>query len=146
MTIHHQITNLWRAFQNSIDIADAEGRKLNNAHGHAQCNALHDYTSQKNWRMSLLLGRETANERRHRRTTESSTVFSTGDAARLQIMQWASFAADLNVMPSAHYFLTMNPEVVEAEVIGFLCRAQLMQSWRDELATLDYATLMQESA
>ena len=142
MTTTHQIRNLWMAFQNAIDLADAAGRKLNNADGHAQCNALHDYTSQRNWRMRGLIGRETANERQHRKTTSSPSGFSAGDAAKLQIMQWASFAAELNVMPSAHYFLTMRPTAVEAEVIGFLCRSELRQSWRDELATLDYATLM----
>jgi len=142
MNAHRQISNLWMAFQNAIDLADNEGRKLNNADGHAQCNALHDYTKDRNWRMANLLRRETANERQHRRGGNNPVSFSVSDAAKLQIMQWAAFAADLNVMPSAHLFLTMRPTAVEAEVVGFLCRAWLNKSWRDELATLDYTELM----
>lgn len=146
MNTHKQITNLWMAFQNAIDLADAEGKKLNNANGHAQCNALHDYTSERGWRLANLVGRESANERQHRTTTNNPASFTVGDAAKLQIMQWAAFSADLNVLPSAHLFLTMRPTAVEAEVVGFLCRTCLNQSWRDELATLDYSELMRVSA
>lgn len=145
MDTHRTIANLWNAFQNAIDLANADGLKLNNADGHAECNALRDYTRDRNWRMSNLLGRETANERKHRSTTISPKDFTVGDAAKLQIMQWAAFAQELDSLPSAHLFLTMRPTAVEAEVIGFLCRKHLNDTWRERLAELDYAKLMQAS-
>lgn len=142
MSTHQAIRNLWEAFQNAIDLADKDGKKLNNADGHAECNALHDYTRERGWRMSNLLGRETAGERKHRQNSDQPKDFSVGDAAKLQIMQWAAFAQELDAMPSAHLFLTMRPTAVEAEVIGFLCRKHLNDTWRERLAKLDYAKLM----
>lgn len=138
------ISKLWEQFRAAIDAADADGRKLNNADGHAECNALHDYSSEKNWRLFNLLGREQANERQHRGVPYYGTnaKLSVRDAAMLQIMQQASYQAWEGVMPPAHHFLTMRATAVEAAVIGYLCRKRLDQKWRETLATLDYSKLM----
>jgi len=139
-----KINKLWNQFRASIDAADADGKKLNNADGHAECNALHDYTSDRNWRLFNLLGREQANERQHRGVPYygNNARLSVRDAAMLQLMQQASYGASQGVMPSAHLFLTMRVTAVEAWVIGFLCRKHLGKEWHEALAKLDYSELM----
>ncbi len=147
MKAHETISELWNQFRLSIDAADADGKKLNSADGHAECNALHDYTSDRNWRLFNLLGRESANERQHRGVPYygRGAQLSVRDAAMLNLMAQASLGAWRGVMPSAHLFLTMRPTAIEAEVIGYLCRKHLSHEWREALGVLDYSKLMQDT-
>jgi hypothetical protein len=139
-----KINKLWEIFRNAVDAANADGQKANSADGHAEVNALHDYTRDNSWRLNNLLGRETANERRHRRNEISPRGFSVGTAAKLHIMNNAGHGSTLPAMPPAHLFLTMRQTAIEAEIIGFLARKYLSAVWRAELETLDYSTLMNE--
>ncbi len=141
---YKQINQLWEAFTEAIDRADVEGKKLNSADGHAECNALHDYSSQRNpYRLASLHGRETANERQHRRISAAPNSFTVGLAAKLHIMSNAAYGATLHAMPSAHLFLTVRPTAIESEILGYLCRAQLSIEWRNAVSSLDYSKLME---
>ena len=146
MTTKTKIDRLWEQFQNAIDAADAEGQKQHSADGHAAVNALRDYTSDRSWRMNALVGRETANERQHRRTSSAPASFTVGSAAKLHLMNAAAYGSTKSEMPLATLFLTMRQTAAEAEVIGYLCSATLSQTWRDELETIDYAKLMQSES
>lgn len=145
--IHVQVLDIraaWKQFTQAIDQADAEGQKLQSADGHAECNALRNYSSHEQpWRLANLLGRETANERKHRHGTEPRS-FPVGDAAKLHLMSAAAYGATLKAAPSSTLFLTMRPTAAEAEVIGYLCRATLSAEWRNTVESIDYSKLMQE--
>jgi len=142
MTIHRQITDLWADFQDYI--ADYDSRSTS-ADGHAESNALHDYsTTRTPWRLANLVGRETASERQHRGVT-SVPGFSVGDAAKLHIMSNAMWGASFSSLPPSHLYLTMRQTAVEAVVIGYLLRDDLTVEWKDRVASLDYSELMQEA-
>lgn len=143
MNTKTKIDKLWKVFQDAIDAADSNGQNAHNADGHAAVNALHDYTTDRSWRLNALLGRETANERQHRRTSLAPASFSVASAAKLHLMNGAAYGSTKTEMPAATLFLTMRQTAAEAEVIGYLCRVTLSQAWRDELETIDYAKLMQ---
>lgn len=135
-----QINQLWEEFRSTIDAVD---KLADSADGHAEVNALHDYTQDRDWQLASLLGRETANERQHRKGSEAPKAFGVGAAARLQIMTNAAYGASLPKMPSAHLFLTMRQTAIEAEVIGYLLRGHLSQEWRNAVDSIDYSKLMQ---
>ncbi len=137
-----KVDNLWMAFENAITIA----YKQANSAEPAAC--LRDYARDISWNDDLakLVGRETANERQHRSNNRSPANFSVGTAAKLILMNAASNGAHLTAMPGADIFLRFRHTAAEAEVIGYLVRAHLNQSWHDELATLDYAKLMKEAS
>lgn len=137
------INQLWEQFQAAIDAAYDDAKPSRTGDGHAVANALADYTTERNpWRMANLLGRETANERQHRRGSEAPKSFSVGDAAKLLIMTNAADGAEAGIMPPAHWFLTMRPTMVESQVIGFLTRSRLSAKWINEVQALDYSKLM----
>ncbi len=53
--------------------------------------------------------------------------------------------AEMTEMPKATAFLVLRQTAVEAQVIGFLIKANLSADWREEVASLDYAELMKAS-
>ncbi len=142
MDVKKKVDNLWMAFENAITLA----YKQANSSEPAAC--LRDYARDVTWNDDLakLVGRETANERQHRNGNRAPANFSVGTAAKLVLMNAASHGMQLTEMPGADIFLRFRHTAAEAEVIGFLVKAHLNQSWNDELATLDYAKLMQERA
>ena len=142
MNAKKKVDNLWMAFENAITLA-YHAAKSNEP---AAC--LRDYARDIGWHDDLakLLGREAANERQHRNNNRAPANFPVGTAAKLILMNAASKGMELKEMPGAHIFLMFRQTAAEAEVIGFMCKGYLNQSWRDELATLDYAKLMQEAA
>lgn len=142
MTNHQRIEELWQDFQQAIDAADAEGRGKS-ADGHAEVNALRDYASNHGgaWRLAQLVGRESANERQHRRTSVPPKSFSISDAARLHIMTSAAWGA-AEERPAVHLFLTMRQTAAEAKVIGYLIRNHIPDGWMDAVLALDYCKLM----
>lgn len=139
------INQLWRQFQQAIDAADADGRGFS-ADGHAEVNALHDYTTERGWRLANLVGRESANERQHRKTSTAPVSFTVAAAARVHIMNNAAWGATRDMQLPAHCFLTMRQTAAEAVVIGFLVRKELTEEWIAAVGKLDYSELMQVSA
>jgi hypothetical protein len=130
----------WAEFRNAINKTYMAHEK---DHSH-ESQALRDY-AEVAWSddLAALLGRETANERQHRRNQPSPDGFSVGCAAMLILMRMAADGSELTQMPSAAKFLTCRQSAVEAEVIGYLCRNNLTQAWREAVRVLDYAKLMQ---
>lgn len=139
-----KINELWEQFRDSVDQAYAQGKRQNSADGHAECNALRDYARDQSWHddMAKLLGRETANERKHRNGAPYRTALGVGAASKLILMNQAAFGSGLPQMPPATIFLTCRDTAAEAEVIGYLAKGFISQIWRDELSKLDYAKLM----
>ena len=107
---------------------------------------LRDYAENITWSDSLsaLLGRETAEERRHRSGRTSIAGFSNETAAKLILMRQAQHAAEFVEIPRATAFLVFRKTAVEAQVIGFLARNFLSQDWIAEVKSLDYAKLMEK--
>lgn len=146
MSTASKVNKLWEEFRDAIDASYADGQKNGKFSGdaHAEVNCLRDYARDISWHDDLagLVGRETANERQHRRNEISPRDFSVGTAAKLILMNQASFGSTLPAMPPATLFLTARQSAAEAEVIGYLCREHITAEWRAELATLDYAKIM----
>jgi hypothetical protein len=134
-----QINNLWSEFREAID----KTYKLAGPDDDGVC--LHDYASDVSWHDDLakLLGRETANERQHRGTRRAT--FSAGSAAKLILMSQAVFGASYEYMPKASIFLVARDTAAIAEVIGWIARKNLSDTWRQAVKSLDYAKLMKES-
>ncbi len=148
MSANSTINKLWEQFRDAIDATYADGQKNGKFSGdaHAEVNCLKDYARDQSWHDDLagLLGRETANERQHRRNELPIRSFSVGSAAKLILMNQVSFGSKLPAMPPATLFLTARQSAAEAEVIGYLCREHITDEWRAELDTLEYAELMKE--
>lgn len=143
MNTHEKINQLWEQMRDSIDSAYKAEQADPDRSGDALCGALRDYARDISWsdNLAALLGRETANERQHRRNRTSPKGFSIQDAAKLIVMNCFRCGAD-GVLPSAIAFLIFRQTAVEAETVGFLCKAHVDQPWKSALAQLDYAKLM----
>jgi hypothetical protein len=105
---------------------------------------LRDYAENISWNDSLsgLLGRESAEERRHRSDRPSISGFSVETASKLILMGQVQHGAELKEMPRATAFLVFRKTAIEAQVIGYLIRGQLPKEWRETVSSLDYAELM----
>jgi hypothetical protein len=138
MNTHSKIDSLWIEFRMAIN------RTYKAAISGTPEACLRDYAEDISWHDDLakLLGRETANERDHRRNSPAPKGFSMGDASKLILMNMAALGSRLDVAPSATIFLEARQTAAEAEVIGWLCRRDLSDKWRAELETMDYAKLM----
>jgi hypothetical protein len=141
MSTKTKVDALWDQFRTAINQAYAEADKANDEDG----TCLRDYAENISWSDDLagLLGRETAEERRHRSNRPSVVGFSTETAAKLLIMNAASRGALMDALPKATAFLVFRKTMAEAEVIGYLCRKHLLNEWHMALSNLDYAKLMQ---
>jgi len=140
-----QIINqtLWTEFRDAINRAYAAQGKRNYIENDFAC--LADYAEDVSMSDALqqLVDRETANERQHRSNRPAVPGFSAGTAARLILMENARKGAELSEIPRATAFLVLRQTAVEAEVIGYIVRNYLPKPWRDAVASLDYAKLMQ---
>ena len=136
MNTKQTIDHLWAQLRNAVNQAYADSEGLS---------ALHDYAEDISWTdaMSALLGRETANERRHRSNRPSVAGFSKESAAKLILMHNALEGADKDSLPPATDFLICRQTAIEAQVVGFLARVFLPLEWRQAVKALDYAKLMQ---
>src|SRR4051812_33833466 len=121
------INKLWKEFRNAINVTYAVGARTKN--DDLQC--LRDYAENISWSddLAALLGRETANERQHRRNRPAVAGFSNETAAKLILMGNVAKGAMMAEMPKATAFLVLRQTAVEAEVIGFLCRHALTGEW-----------------
>lgn len=139
MTNTQVIANLWQELREAINQTYKESKPGDDS----QC--LRDYAENISWsdNLAALLGRETANERQHRRNRHMVIGFSAGTAAKLILMNNVVKGAQMTAMPSATAFLVLRQTACEAEVIGYLCREYLPIDWIRAVDTFDYAKLMQ---
>src|SRR4029077_19197040 len=135
------INKLWDMMRTAVTAAYLDADKRNDQDGIC----LRDYAENTSWsdNMAALLGRESANERRHRSNRPSVQGFSVDTAAKLILMTNMAEQATRNVMPNASAFLVLRQTAVEAEVLGFLARTFLSDKWRVAVKSFDYAKLMQ---
>ena len=143
MTNTQKINTLWDEMRQAINKAyDEHGQRLSFDDG---MGCLRDYAENISWSdgMAALLGRESANERQHRRNRPSVPGFSVGTAAKLILMTNVADGAKREELPSATAFLVLRQTAVEAQVIGFLIRNYLEPEWIAAVKSLDYARLMQ---
>lgn len=141
MNPKQKVDSLWGQFREAINSAYDTASQAQDEDG----TCLRDYAENISWsdKLSVLLGRETANERRVRSNRPSVPHFSNQTAAKLLLMYQAANGAILADMPKSTGFLVFRQSAVEAQVVGFLARRYLSQEWRDTVHALDYAKLMQ---
>lgn len=145
MSTKSKVDSLWRQFRESINKAYAVADKER-----SEGTALRDYAENISWSDSLsaLVGRESANERQHRKGFggRSPIGFSVDTASKLIIMDNAAQGAELAIeskpMPSAALFLVCRQTAIESEVIGYLAARFISTKWREQVGQLDYADLM----
>ena len=132
-----QIDTLWETMRDALDKAYS----VANAGRDDQGTALRDYARDIHWHdaMDALLREETANEKQHRRG------FSAESGAKLILLGQVAKGAKAQSLPDVTGFLHFRITAMQAQVIGFLIRAQLPVDWFTELAKLDYPKLMQEA-
>lgn len=145
MTTKSEINTLWQEFRQAINTTYANGQThsiSDRPEDDATC--LRDYAENISWSddLAALLGRESAEERRHRASRPSVAGFSIETAAKLLIMENARTGAEMPEMPRATAFLVLRQTAVEAEVIGYLVREQLTEAWKSQVKALDYSKLM----
>jgi hypothetical protein len=135
--IHQHITHLWSELRNIID-------QTYQASSEEDARSLRDYARNQSWSDSLekLLAEETTNERQHR-SLRSVRGFSSSDAAKLIICGNVLRGSELTEMPSALTFITFRPSAAEANLLGYLIRANATAEWKQAVALLDYAECME---
>lgn len=140
MNTKTQVDTLWRDMREAVSARYAAAEKTPEDEGWC----LRDYAECVSWSdaMRSLLGRETANERQHRRNRPSIAGFSNETAAKLILLGQMAHGAEADVIPRATAFLVFRQTAIEAQVIGWLAREFLSQEWRDAVNALDYAKLM----
>lgn len=141
--IKAQIDSLWEQFEDAISAAYKEGHKNNND----DVSCLRDYARDisMNDGLRALVGRETANERQHRRYRPSVSGFSCESAAKLILMEQAATGSELEQMPKGTEFLIFRRTAAEARLIGFLSKAFITPAWIDVVHKIDYSALMKAS-
>lgn len=136
---HAHIARIWSQLRDIID-------KTYQANVGEDARALRDYARNQSWSDDLekLLAEETANERQHR-SLRSVRGFSSSDAAKLIICGNVLRGAELTEMPSALTFITFRRSAAEANLLGYLIRANVTPEWKDAVSSLDYAECMEAS-
>ena len=137
--IHQHITCLWAELRNIID-------QTYQANIEEDAKSLRDYARNQSWSDDLekLLADETANERQHR-SLRAVRGFSSSDAAKLIICGNVLRGSELAEMPSALTFITFRHSAAEANLLGYLVRANVTPEWKRAVESLDYAECMQQS-
>jgi hypothetical protein len=142
MNVTKQVNSLWAEFRKAINSSYAVGNRTQDD----DLVCLRDYAENVSWSddLSALLGRETANERKHRQSGNGLAPhgFSAGTASMLILMRAAADGAFMTEMPRATTFLVLRQTAAEAQLIGFLCRHALSAEWCKAVRALDYAKLM----
>jgi hypothetical protein len=136
---HSHITRIWSTLRDTID-------KTYQANIGEDAKSLRDYARNQSWSDNLekLLAEETANERQHR-SRRSVSGFSSSDAAKLIICGNVLRGSELTAMPSALTFISFRHSAAEANLIGYLVRANVTPEWKDAVSSLDYAECMEAS-
>lgn len=141
MNTTQTINRLWEVMQDRISQAYKNAASGNSEEG--MC--LRDYAENQSMHdaLSALLGRETANERKHRSYRPSPRGFSAQTAAKLILMTNVDSGSMMEAMPTATRFITLRQTAAEAELIGYLSRHTLSYEWGKSVKSLDYTKLMQ---
>lgn len=136
---HTHIARIWSTLRDLIDTTYQ-------ANVGDDAKALRDYARNQSWSDDLekLLAEETANERQHR-SLRSVRGFSSSDAAKLIICGNLLRGAELTAMPSALTFITFRRTAAEANLLGYLIRANVTPEWKQAVSSLDYAECMEAS-
>ena len=136
-----EVNRLWDEFREAINEAYRLADESRNEDG--VC--LRDYAENISWSDDLakLLASESANEKQHRSSRPAVPGFSVDTAAKLLLLNNAAEGSQLSGIPCATTFLVFRKTAAEARVIGFLARHFLTPEWREAVAALDYAKLMQ---
>jgi hypothetical protein len=136
---HEHIARIWSGLRDIIDTTYQ-------ANVGEDAKSLRDYARNQSWSDDLekLLTEETAGERHHR-SSRSVRGFSSADAAKLIICGNVLRGSKLTAMPSALTFITFRRTAAEANLLGYLIRANVTQDWRDAVSSLDYAECMEAS-
>ena len=136
---HAHIARIWSQLRDIID-------KTYQANVGEDAKPLRDYARNQSWSDDLenLLADETANERQHR-SLRAVRGFSSSDAAKLIMCGNVLRGAELTAMPSALTFITFRHSAAEANLLGYLIRANVMPEWKDAVSSLDYAECMEAS-
>jgi hypothetical protein len=135
--IHQHISHIWSELRDIID-------QTYQANIGEDAKSLRDYARNQSWSDSLekLLAEETTNERQHR-SLRSVRGFSPSDAAKLIICGNVLRGSELNEMPSAMTFITFRHSAAEANLLGYLIRANVTPEWKQAVSSLDYAECME---
>jgi hypothetical protein len=136
---HAHIARIWSTLRDIID-------KTYQANVGEDAKSLRDYARNQSWSDDLekLLAEETANERQHR-SLRSVRGFSSSDAAKLIICGNVLRGTELTEMPSALTFITFRRTAAEANLLGYLIRANVTPEWKVAVSSLDYAECMEAS-
>ena len=150
MNTKQTVDKLWQQFRAAINGAYAEAEEQNKTYSITQqtkannASCLRDYAENISWsdNTARLLGRETANERQHRRNRPSVPGFSVETAAKLVLLGNVAEGSTLKTMPEGTDFLIFRQTAAEARLIGYLIRNFLSDEFREEVKSLDYSDLM----
>lgn len=148
MSTKRTVDALWQEFRQVINAAYKNGQTHSiSTEVKDDFTCLHDYVEDMTWHddLAALVGREAANEQQHRKNDPPRPGFSIDTAAKLMIMENARKGAEMAELTRATAFLVFRQTAVEAEVIGWIIRDYLDPVWREKVAGLDYAKLMQEA-
>ena len=139
MNTTQRINALWDSLRDAIDQTYRTADVGNDVAG-----VLRDYARDISWHDDLreLLDRETANERQHRRDRPAVKDFSAKTAAQLLLMRNVVDGSEMRDCPPATDFLRYRKTVVEAQVLGWLIRANVADEWTAAVREFDYAKLM----
>lgn len=132
------VDRLWREF------VDAMTRAYKSAGHDAPQTALRDYARDISWTDGLgrLEKEEQANERQHRGTRREMYRLSVPHATRVILLHQAARGAVMTEAPPATDFLVFRRTAVEAQLLGWLARAELSAEWIATCDALDYAALV----
>jgi hypothetical protein len=134
---HSHITRMWSQLRDIIDTTYQ-------ANIEEDARSLRDYAQNQSWsdHLEKLLAEETVNERQHR-SPRSIRGFSSQDAAKLIICANVLRGSELTEMPSALTFISFRHSAAEANLLGYLIRANVMPEWKQAVSSLDYAECME---
>jgi len=136
---HSHIARIWSQLRDIIDTTYQ-------ANIGEDAKSLRDYARNQSWSDDLekLLAEETANERQHR-SLRSVRGFSSSDAAKLVICGNVLRGSELPEMPSALTFISFRHSAAEANLLGYLIRANVTPEWKASVESLDYSECMKNA-
>lgn len=135
---HAHIARIWSELRDIVDKTYQASEKMRSLFA--------VYARNQSWSDDLerLLAEEIANERQYRyRSLRSVRGFSCSDAAKLIICGNVLRGAELTARPSALTIITFRRPAAEANLLGYLIRANVTSEWKDAVASLDYADCME---
>jgi hypothetical protein len=137
MKTKQTVDKLWRELQDTLHKAYQDNPTKNRL--------LRDYAPNTGWRDSLaeLVGRESANERQHRKGYPRAFVpLSVETASKLILLGNIATGAKQTTMPEAIIFIEFRRTAAEGILLGYLLREHLSTEWIAKATELDYSKEM----